>query len=125
MQPQACGRPIVLVVEDEALLRETAVLTIEEAGFDVLEAGSAAEAISILEKRSDTWVVFTDVQIPGSINGLQLAHLIRVRWPAIKVIATSGRLRLRDDDLPPGGRYLHKPYDASQLVRILEGWIGQ
>jgi CheY-like chemotaxis protein len=121
MQRQACSRPVVLIVEDEILLRWTAAAVIEEAGFDALEAESAVEAISILESRGDIWVVFTDVQIPGPIDGLQLTHLISTRWPPIKIIATSGRLRLREDDLPMGGRYLHKPYDGSDLIGILRG----
>ena len=122
MQRQACRRPLVLIVEDEVLLRLTAVLMMEEAGFDAVEAGSALEAISMLENRSDISVVFTDVQMPGSIDGIQLAHLISVRWPTIKIIAASGRLRLRDDDLPAGGRALHKPYGVSDLIGILKDW---
>ena len=62
------------------------------------------------------------IQMPGSIDGLKLAHLISVRWPKVKIIVTSGRLRLREDDMPAGGRYLHKPYDPSQLIGILEDW---
>jgi CheY-like chemotaxis protein len=125
MQRQACSRPVVLIVEDEILLRWTAISIIEEAGFLALEAESAAEALSILETRRDIWVVFTDVQMPGPIDGLQLAHLVSVRWPPIRIIATSGHLRLREDDLPEGGRYLHKPYDVSDLVGILQGWTIQ
>src|SRR4051794_40123377 len=123
MQRQAGSRPVVLIVEDEALLRWTVMATIEEAGFDALEAGNASEAIAILEKRSDVGVVFTDVQMPGSIDGIQLAHLIRTRWPPVKINAASGQLRLRDDDLPPGGRHLQKPYDPSDLIGILNGWM--
>jgi CheY-like chemotaxis protein len=122
MQRLARRRPVVLVVEDDALVRFTAVSSIEDAGFDVVEAADAKEAISILEVRSDIWAVFTDVQMPGSIDGLQLAHLISVRWPPIKIIAASGRLKLRDDDLPAGGRHLHKPYDSGELIGILKAW---
>src|SRR3954468_11397680 len=123
MQHQACSRRVVLIVEDEMLLRWSAVAVVEEAGFDVVEAGSAIEAISVLEKRNDVWVIFTDVQMPGPIDGLQLAHLVSTRWPPIRVIATSGRLRLREDDLPRGGRYLHKPYRVSDLTNILTEWV--
>ena len=122
MQREACGRPVVLIVEDEVLLRWTTVSVIDETGFNAFEAGSAVEAISILERRSDVWAVVTDVQMPGSIDGLKLAHLISIRWPKVKVIVTSGRLRLREDDLPAGGRYLQKPYEPSQLTGILEDW---
>jgi CheY-like chemotaxis protein len=111
----------VLVVEDEVLLRWTAVAIIEEAGFDVVEAGTGIEAISILEKRTDIRIVFTDIEMPGSINGLQLAHLIRTRWPMINIIATSGRFRLRGDDLPIGARFLHKPYAIEHLTDTLKG----
>jgi CheY-like chemotaxis protein len=110
----------VLVVEDEVLLRWTAVAIVEDAGFDVVEAGTGIEAISVLEKRDDIRTVFTDVEMPGSINGLQLAHLIRIRWPSIMIIATSGRFRLRDDDLPEGARFLHKPYAVVHLTDTLK-----
>jgi two-component system, response regulator PdtaR len=119
MLADACSRAVVLVVEDEPLLRWNTVAVIEEAGFEVVEAADAIEAISILEKRLDIRVVFTDVQMPGSMDGLRLAHLISTRWPPIRIIATSGRLRLRDDDLPQGGRYLAKPYVTSELTGML------
>ena len=123
-QHDACGRPLVLVVEDEILLRWTTVALVEEAGFDVVEAGTAIEAISMLEKRSDIRTVFTDVEMPGALNGLQLAHLISTRWPTIKIMATSGRLRLRDDDLPKGARFLHKPYAVAHLTDTLRELMG-
>jgi CheY-like chemotaxis protein len=123
MQQEACNRPAVLVVEDEILLRWTAASVIDETGFNASEAGSAVEAISMLERRNDVWAVVTDVQMPGSIDGLKLAHLIKVRWPNIKVIVTSGQLKLREDDVPAGCRYLHKPYNPSQLIGILKDWV--
>jgi len=120
MRHPAYSRPVVLVVEDDVLLRWTATAIIEEAGFDVVEAGAGIEAISVLEKRSDIQTVFTDVELPGSINGIQLAHLIRTRWPSIRLIATSGQLRLREDDLPAGARFLHKPYAVANLTGALK-----
>ena len=123
MQREACGRPVVLVVEDEVLLRWSTVSVVDETGFTAFEAGSATEAISILERQSDVWAVVTDVQMPGSIDGLKLAHLVRIRWPKIKILITSGQVRLREDDMPVGCQYLHKPYDPSQLASILEAWV--
>jgi CheY-like chemotaxis protein len=123
MQQEACGRPVVLIVEDEALLRWATVSVIDGIGFDAFEAGSAIEAISIMERQSDVWAMVTDVQMPGSIVGLQLAHLISIRWPNVKIIVTSGRLWLHEDDLPAGGRYLQKPYNPSQLISMLEDWV--
>jgi CheY-like chemotaxis protein len=122
MQRHACTRPLVLVVEDEILLRWTVAEGLQEAGFDVVEAGSAIEAISILEKRADIHAVFTDIQMPGSIDGLKLAHF---RWPPIRIIATSGQLKLRDDDLPEGGRYLQKPYPMADLTGLLGEMMGR
>jgi CheY-like chemotaxis protein len=124
MQHHACSRPVVLIVEDEVLLRWTAVAIIEEAGFDVVEAGTGIEAVSVLEKRSDIRTVFTDVEMPGSINGIQLAHLISTRWPSIGIMATSGKFRLREDDLPAGARFLHKPYAVANLTDTLKELIG-
>jgi CheY-like chemotaxis protein len=124
MQADACSRPVVLVVEDEPLLRWNTAAVIEEAGYEVVEAADATEAISILEARLDIRIVFTDVQMPGSMDGLRLAHLISTRWPPIRIIATSGQLRLRADDLPRGGRYLAKPYATSELTGLLHEMIG-
>jgi len=92
---------------------------VEEAGFDVIEASNADEAISILEVRSDIIVLFTDIQMPGSMDGLKLAAAVKGRWPPIKIVATSGVVNLRSDDLPEGGRFLPKPYDPTQLTATL------
>jgi CheY-like chemotaxis protein len=92
--------PAVLIVEDEALVRLGAARMIEDAGFDVIEAANADEAIQILESRSD---IFTDIHMPGSMDGLKLAHAVRHRWPPIKIIVTSGRELLTERDLPEGG----------------------
>jgi CheY-like chemotaxis protein len=124
MQQHTCSRPVVLVVEDDVLLRWTALAIIEQAGFDVIEAGTGIEAISVLEKRSDIRTVFTDVEMPGSINGIQLAHLIHTRWPSIGIMATSGQFRLREDDLPAGARFLHQPYAVANLTNTLKELMG-
>ncbi|HEX3753676.1 MAG TPA: response regulator [Rhizomicrobium sp.] len=84
---------IVLIVEDELLLRMNAVQIIEEAGLEVVEASNAHDAISILETRDDIRVVFTDIQMPGSMDGLALAWAVRNRWPPIAIIITSGKVR--------------------------------
>jgi CheY-like chemotaxis protein len=112
-------RPVVLIVEDEFLLRMDAVDVIETAGFDVVEAANADEAIAILESRLDVTVVFTDIQMPGSMDGLKLAHAVRGRWPPIKIIATSGRVSVTQRDLPEGGRFLSKPYSPNQITGVL------
>ena len=118
------SRPVVLVVEDEFLVRMIAVDMIQHAGFDVLEAANADEAIAILEKRLDIFVVFTDIDMPGSMNGLKLAQAVRGRWPPIKVIATSGHT-LVDGDLPVGGLFLPKPYSTRDITGALQSLIGQ
>ena len=112
-------RPVVLIVEDEFLVRMDAVDMIRSAGFDVVEAQNADEAISVLEDRRDITVVFTDVQMPGSMDGLKLAAAVRGRWPPIKIVATSGLADVSEKDLPAGGRFLPKPYNASQIVATL------
>ena len=110
-------RPVVLVVEDEFLLRMDAADVIAAAGFEVIEAVNADEAIEILESRSDITVVFTDIQMPGSMDGLKLARAVRGRWPPIKIIATSGNVG--QVDLPEGGRFLPKPYSPAQVTGVL------
>ena len=83
------GRPVILVVEDEVLVRMVAVSVAEESGFEVLSAATADEAIGILETRSDIRLVFTDVHMPGSMDGLRLAHAVRGRWPPVELLVTS------------------------------------
>jgi CheY-like chemotaxis protein len=85
-------RPVVLIVEDEFLLRMDAVDMVADAGFEVVEAADADEAIGILDARRDIAVVFTDIQMPGSMDGLKLARAVKGRWPPIKIVATSGRV---------------------------------
>ena len=101
-------RPVVLLVEDELLPRMDAAAMVAEAGFEVVEAGDADEAIAILESRRDIGIVFTDIQMPGSMDGLKLAHAIRGRWPPIRIVATSGLVDVGEKDLPEGGRSLPK-----------------
>ena len=110
---------VVLVVEDDFLIRMHAVEMIADAGFDVVEAANADEAILILEARLDITIVFTDIQMPGSMDGLKLAAAIRGRWPPIKIVATSGLVDVQSIDLPPGSRFLPKPYSPSQIVATL------
>jgi CheY-like chemotaxis protein len=112
-------RPVVLVVEDDYLLRTDAVDMIEAAGFAVIEAANADDAIGILESRDDIAVVFTDIQMPGSMDGLKLARAVRGRWPPIKIITTSGHRIIAETDLPEGGRFLPKPYSPRQISGVL------
>jgi CheY-like chemotaxis protein len=116
-------RPVVLVVEDEFLLRMEAADMIKAAGFEVVEAGNADQAIEILEARRDITLVFTDIQMPGSMDGLKLARAVRGRWPPIKIVATSGHLHIRETDLPEGGRFLPKPYSSTEINGLLRELI--
>jgi CheY-like chemotaxis protein len=113
-------RPVILVVEDEFLLRMDAAAMVASAGFAVVEAANADEAIEILETRSDIAVVFTDIQMPGAMDGLRLARAVRGRWPPIKIVATSGHLTVTDTDRPEGGRFLPKPYSAIEVTCVLQ-----
>jgi CheY-like chemotaxis protein len=115
----APNKPVVLVVEDDFLLRMDAADIIRDAGFDVIEASNADEAIIILESRGDIAVVFTDVQMPGTMDGLKLARAVRGRWPPIKIVTTSGQCVVEASDLPEGGRFLPKPYSAVQVSGLL------
>jgi CheY-like chemotaxis protein len=110
----------VLIVEDEFLIRVHAVEMVEEAGFNAIEAANADEAIAVLEARPDIQVVFTDIEMPGgSMDGLKLARFVKGRWPKVKIIATSGHIQIRTEDLPEGGVFLPKPYHAAQIAATL------
>ncbi len=112
-------RPVVLIVEDEFLLRMDAIDMIAAAGFDVLEAANADEAIEILEARRDVAVVFTDIQMPGSMDGLKLANAVRKRWPRIVLILASGRITPQASELPAETAFIPKPYREAQLLAAL------
>ena len=101
----------VLVVEDELLIRMSAVDMLEAAGFLALEAPNADEAIALIERRPDIRLVFTDIEMPGSMDGLRLVSAIRNRWPPIYLIVTSGRYQAKELALPAGVAFIPKPYD--------------
>jgi len=119
MSIKTARRPVVLIVEDDLLIRLNAAQIIEEAEFEVIEAANADEAFEILETRSDITVLFTDIQMPGSMDGLKLAAAVKGRWPPIKIVATSGRVNVRASELPQGGRFLAKPYNTNELTATL------
>ena len=116
-------KPVVLVVEDEILVRLTAVAIAEDAEFEVLSAATADEALSLLEARTDVRLVFTDVQMPGSMDGLRLAHAVRDRWPPVELIVTSGRRHIGANDLPDRGRFIAKPYNFVALAQAFQQMV--
>lgn len=111
-------KPVVLVVEDEALIRISALHMIEDAGFAVVEASHADEAIGILQNRADIRAVFTDIKMPGSMDGWKLARAIRGRWPPIHLILASA-LVPELSELPANGLFIRKPYTAEQVTAAL------
>lgn len=113
------AKAIVLVVEDEGLIRLDAVCMIEEAGYEAIEAANADEAIRILESRTDIAVLFTDIDMPGSIDGLKLACAVRGRWPPVRLIVASGKQTLLPGDLPDDGFFLRKPYRSFELLSAI------
>ena len=113
------GLPTVLVVEDELLIRIGAACCLADAGFEVIEAADAEEAIAALEACADVVLVFTDVNMPGQIDGLDLAWEVSRRRPEIPVIVTSGKATPREDQIPSGGRFLAKPYAPEALPKIV------
>jgi CheY-like chemotaxis protein len=114
---------VVLVVEDEMLLRMWAVDMVEDAGFTSVEAVNADEAVAILESRADIALLFTDIQMPGSIDGLKLAHAVHERWPPIKIILVSGQLRLANIDIPTDSRFFGKPLEAKVMIAQMQSMI--
>lgn len=110
---------VVLIVEDEHLLRLHVAEVFKEAGFDVVEAYNADEAIAILQSRNDIRIVFTDIEMPGSMDGLKLAHAIRDRWPPIEIVLTSGRRQLDADQIPTRSQFIPKPYDPIEMVAAI------
>lgn len=117
LRPEVRVLAVVLLVEDEPLIRELGVAVLEDAGFHVVAAENASEALQVLEAGLDPKVLFTDVQMPGDINGLQLARAARDRLPKIEVLVSSGEHFAGQADLPERGRFLRKPYALEEMVR--------
>ena len=120
----ASGPMNVLVVEDEMVLRMRAVDIVQDAGFTAVEAVNADQALAILEARSDISLLFSDIQMPGSIDGLMLAPAVHKRWPRIKIILVSGQVNISDSDKPADSRFIGKPLDAMQMVAELQAMMG-
>ena len=106
----------ILVVEDEALLLFTIADDLRDAGFTVYEASNAAAALKVLETHPDITVLFTDVDMPGQMDGLKLSRAVRDRWPPVRIIVTSGHVNLSDTDLPVAGHFIPKPYTSSTIL---------
>lgn len=114
---------VVLVVEDETLVRMDIVDQLGELGFRVQEAANADEAVLILDQHPDIQVMFTDVDMPGKMDGLELASVVRNRWPPVKIIVTSGHHHVQLSDMPPESRFFNKPYQASAIAEAARKMI--
>jgi two-component sensor histidine kinase len=117
--------PSVLIVEDEMVLRMRAVDIVEDAGFNPVEAVNADDALAILESRSDIELLFTDIQMPGSMDGLKLAYAVHERWPKIKIILVSGQLTLTDADRPADSRFYGKPLEVKAMIAEMQNMMGK
>jgi two-component system, response regulator PdtaR len=118
------GKAVVLIVEDEMMIRLGAIDIVLSAGYEALDARNADEAIRILEERPDIDLVFTDVQMPGTMDGIKLANFIRGRWPPVKILVASGNAIIEESSLPSGSRFFSKPYDdhaiTDAMAKLLE-----
>jgi len=121
---KAAPTPVVLVVEDELMLRMRAVDIVEDAGFVSIEAVNADDAIHVLESRDDIAVLFTDIQMPGSMDGLRLAHVAHTRWPHIKIILVSGQIAVTEADKPEDSKFFPKPLEIQQMILELQEMVG-
>jgi two-component system, response regulator PdtaR len=117
--------PIILIVDDDPFLRMLAVEFVNEAGFETLEACDADQAIAVLESCSKIAVLFTDINMPGSMDGLKLASVVSNRWPVIEILIASGHVLLQQADLPPNSRFLQKPYRSAAMIADLHSLVGR
>ena len=113
------NRQIVLIVDDEPVIRLIAAQGLEDAGFEVVEADSADNALAILRSRADVGVLFTDVNMPGSLDGMALARLVHQEWPAIEIVVTSGRNLT--GTVPDDGKFMEKPYTIKEMADVITG----
>ncbi len=114
------GKPAVLIVDDEAIIRMYAAVLVEDAGYVAIEAATADEALAILSARDDIRVLFTDVEMPGSLNGLELVEVVREKWPPIELIVASGHVQVDPQRLPERARFFRKPYTENEVIKALK-----
>lgn len=110
----------ILVVEDEPMIRWDVAEHLEDEGYTVLQAGDADEALALMEKRQDVRLIFTDVDMPGSMDGLKLAQAVRDRWPPIRIVVTSGKRMVEITDLPDGSVFFAKPYNHTAVAASMQ-----
>jgi CheY-like chemotaxis protein len=115
-------RPIILLIEDEPLQQIFLSDLIAEAGFEVIEVGSAEQGLAVLESRSDVRIVFADLDMPQSIDGLRIAAAIRDRWPPIEIILTSGRTSPAMEMIPARSCFVVKLYVTSQIIGAIQSF---
>ena len=113
----------ILVVEDEPLIRLGLASVIEEAGYSVVEASNADDAIRKLEADPHIQLILTDVDMPGSMDGIRLAHYVRDRWPPIQLIVISGKVGVKPHQLPVGAQFMPKPYQEHQLLGLVQSLV--
>lgn len=111
--------PIALVVDDEPLILMDTSDMISDEGYAVIEASSADEAFAFLESHPSLQLLFTDVQMPGQLNGFELARMVQERWPHIHVVVASGAARPGPDDLPSNASFIAKPISAELVREVL------
>jgi CheY-like chemotaxis protein len=117
VQARISKLPTVLIVEDEILIRDMVSEELIEAGFDVVQVGNADQAIAVLELRQDIHLVFTDIDMPGSMDGLKLAAAVRDRWPPVHIIITTGKARPMN--IPANALFIPKPYITRVVVSAM------
>jgi CheY-like chemotaxis protein len=119
-QLRSSGLPAILVVEDEVLVRIDLVDTMQDAGFPTFEAGNAHEAIRLMETHPEIEVLFTDIDMPGNMDGLKLSHYVRKRWPPVRIVITSGHVAATPDQMPSDSVFIGKPHQPVDLHHLFQ-----
>ena len=114
---------VILTVEDELLVGEYLNIVLADSGYEVVSAADADEALMVLEARDDISLMITDINMPGSIDGLELAAAVRRRWPPIEIIVATGKSRPADDRLPERSRFLAKPYSPTAVIAAVNSLV--
>ena len=117
-------RATVLVVEDEPIVLMDAVQALEEAGFEVVDAYDGEHALMKLEERPEIAALFTDVHMPGRVDGVALARMVHERRPDVVLVVTSAAARLTRADIPDDGRFVPKPYDGRRVAGLIRDLLG-